>query len=96
MSAKDKTVLSVTDALEVEMADLFKRAPELAEGTLAAIAFRLAVELDASDNSATQKAACAKELREVLMALQTIAPAEEKIDKLDELAERRVARRTAT
>ena len=65
----------------------------LAGSGLAGVAMRLAYELEHPYNSATSKAACARELRETQETLRALAPAEEESDGLDDLAAKRDARR---
>lgn len=55
---------------------------------LAASALALARELDRRENSATSKAACARELREILGQLRELAPPAVKGDGVDELQAR--------
>jgi hypothetical protein len=91
MAAKAK-VGSVVEALERDLAAVRKRAPAVADSTLAAAAMVLARELDDADNSATSKSMCARALAEALDTLQAAAPDTEETSKLDELNARRAAR----
>jgi uncharacterized tellurite resistance protein B-like protein len=81
----------VTQAVDRDLARLAKRSPEVADSALAASARALARELD-SQTSATSKSMCARALLETLDRLRELAPAEHKVDRLDELATRRTAR----
>lgn len=59
---------------------------------IVASAFALARELD-DKNSATSKSMCARALREAMDRLRELAPQTPQTDALDELANRRSARR---
>lgn len=84
---------SVAEAVERDLAVIAKSDKELAQSALAMSALRLAREMDTSDNSATSKSMCARELRDTMDRLRELAPKEEKEDGLDDLSKRRAARR---
>lgn len=84
--------LTVSAAVQADLAVLAKRAPELARGSLAATALALAAEMDAEGNSATSKAMCARALQDAMDRLLELAPAQKETDRLDDLASRRAAR----
>ncbi len=73
--------------------DLKALPSHLARSALAAAALSLAREMDASETSATAKAACSRSLVQVQRELRALAPAREEVDALDELTARREARR---
>lgn len=81
------------DAVAGELDALRVRAPELADSALAGAARVLAYELSNPHNSATSKAACARELREALDRLRELAPAKPAADRLDEVTRKREDRR---
>lgn len=76
-----------------EIATLKKLDKDLANGALAATAQALAREIDNADNSSTSKATCARALADTLTALRAMAPKSRPKDGVDELHDRRVARR---
>lgn len=81
--------MSVVEAVNRELA----RMPEdLGCSTLAASALALAEEIDGR-NSATSKSMCAKELRETMGLLRSLAPPKVETDRLDEVSKRRRRRR---
>ena len=82
--------MSVVDAVTRDLESL----GDLKDSALAASALELAAAVDKPDNSATSKSMCARELREHMMLLRSLAPDVVVEDKLDDLASRRVARRT--
>jgi hypothetical protein len=84
--------MSVRVAVERELARLAERDADLAGSTLAFSALALADGLE-SDASLAMKAMAAKELRETMDRLFALAPAVEKGDFVDELRDRRAARR---
>lgn len=84
---------TVIDATEKELAALARRNPELAGSALAASAVALAYEIQNPYNSATSKSMCARELRETMAKLRELAPEAEQEDGIDELGDRREARR---
>jgi hypothetical protein len=92
MAAKKKKDISVAATLDRELKEIAKRAPELADSTLAASARAIAAELDTAGNSATSKSMCARALNETLGRLYDLLPAEEKKDRVDELKQRRAKR----
>jgi histidinol-phosphate/aromatic aminotransferase/cobyric acid decarboxylase-like protein len=63
------------------------------DSVLAATALALAVELDA-DNSATSKSMVAKALNETMAELRALAPQKKGADPVDDLRDRRNARRS--
>lgn len=83
----------VVEAVELDLAEIAERDEQLAKSGLAAVALRLALELDHPFNSATSKGQCAKTLNETLDRLRELAPEKEESDGVDDLAERRRARR---
>jgi hypothetical protein len=87
--------LSVVSAVQRDLKDLAKRAPDLARSGLAASALALARALDDPGNSATSKSMCAKALLETLARLFEQAPAKQENDRIDELNARRTARLAA-
>jgi hypothetical protein len=90
-----KVDLTVVASTKRDLAEIEKRDPKLAQSGLAALALKLAEEMDAN-NSATSKSMCAKSLMETLDRIRALAPAEETEDKVDDLSARRAARRTAS
>ena len=61
-----------------------------------AAALALARELDSFEVSATAKAACARSLSACLERVRLVVPEGSRVDRLDELAGRRVERRAAS
>lgn len=84
--------MSVLAAVEADLALLAKRMPGIESTARAAMARALAVELDAG-NSATSKSMCAKELGDIMDALEERAPEVKAGDAVDDLASRRAVRR---
>lgn len=84
--------ISVVEAVE---RDLVALGGDLADSALAASALALARELDAP-NSATSKSMCARALMETMDRLRELAPPKREMDQVDEVAERRRARRAAS
>ena len=82
--------MSVVDAVTRDLESL----GDLKDSALAASALELAAAVDAPDNSATSKSMCARELREHMSLLRSLAPDVIVEDKLDDLASRRASRRT--
>ena len=82
----------VIDSTRMELELLDQRRPGLASTARAAVAVSLAYELENPFNSATSKANCARELRELMGELMLSLPLEEQADAMDELAARRQAR----
>jgi hypothetical protein len=89
------TPLRTLKATERDLAELRKRDKDLADSTLAAVAVSMARELDNPYNSATSKSMCAGKLQDVMDRLRELAPPQKKGDALDDLADRRSARRAA-
>jgi hypothetical protein len=87
--------LSVVAAVMADLERTAERDPRLAQSPLAAVALELARELDAG-NSLTSKALASKELRELLAALEVLAPAEKAKDGIDQLNERRARKSRAS
>lgn len=85
--------MNVVEALERELAEIGKRAPDVANSSLAATAIRLAYELQNPFNSATSKSMCSRQLMEALERIRELAPPAKEADPLDELNARRAARR---
>lgn len=88
-----EVVVSVTRAVEDELADLERKVPGISRSILAATARQMAAELD-GDNSATSKSMCARVLVEVREQLLALVPEEAEEDALDDLAKKRAARRS--
>lgn len=83
--------MGVAEAVERDLKALALRDRDLAESSLAMSALCLAQEMD-SDNSATSKSMCGRELRDTLDRLLELAPKVEQKDGLDDLASRRAVR----
>jgi hypothetical protein len=83
----------VVEAVERDLADIAARDEELARSGPAAVALRLALELDHPYNSATSKGQCAKTLNETLDRLRELAPEQEEKDGIDALNDKRGVRR---
>jgi hypothetical protein len=78
--------LTVSAAVELELAEMAKRAPGVTDSVLAATARVLADELDSHANSATSKSLCAKAMYEALDRLaDLVPPAAEENDPVDRL-----------
>lgn len=92
MARKSKP-LTVVTAVQRDLASVAKRDPDLAKSGLAASALALARAIDHPGNSATSKSMCSGQLRDTLAELRELAPAEQKDDKVDDLAARRKTRR---
>jgi hypothetical protein len=88
-------VRTVVQSTRADLDRLRKRAPELADGALAAAALVLARQLDDARNSATSKSMCAARLTEIIDRLFELAPPERKEDGLDQLRAQRERRRRA-
>lgn len=84
---------SVVEGIAHDLAEIRGRDPEVAASGLAATAARLAYELESPFNSATSKSHCARSLVDVMERLRESLPPKEEKDKLDELSDRRRARR---
>lgn len=83
--------LSVTNAVKRDLAEMAKRAPQIASSGLAMTAVILGRQLD-DDKSATSKSMCAKALVDVMDRLGELCPPVQKADRLDDLASRRKTR----
>jgi hypothetical protein len=90
VASRARTVVQSTRA---DLERLRERAPELADGALAASALVLARQLDDPRTSATSKSMCAKALREVIDRLFELAPPAREEDQLDRLRAQREQRR---
>lgn len=84
-------MVTASEAIEAELAELRKREPALADGVLASSALEMARGLD-STASLAQKTLAAKELREIMDRLRELAPAEKAKDRVDDLRDRRAKR----
>jgi len=86
---------NTVDAVARDLAAIREGDPDLAESGLAAVAERLAYELEHPFNSATSKAQCAKALNETLDRLRELAPDQEEegddVDRLNAEREQRLA-----
>lgn len=82
----------VVRALERDLAEIERRAPELAGSTLAALAQTFARELDKPRTSTTAKLTAARSLLDTLDRLRDQVPPEKETDPLDDLAAQRAAR----
>jgi hypothetical protein len=90
--------VSVVEATLGDLAELRKRAPELADSALAATALVLAAGLD-DRAPLSSKALAAKTLTDTMTQLLALAPAKKEGDGLDDLTarrERRLAGRAAS
>lgn len=85
-------VMSVVEALERDLTAWAKLNPSVAESTLAAVAFSLAVKLDDPTPSAAMKSMVANSLVAVLTDLRAQLPQDEEKDAIDDLARRRAER----
>lgn len=94
-SLADITPMRTLRATEQDLAAIRKRDKALADSALAAVALSMARELDNPYNSATSKSMCAGKLQDVMDRLRDLAPPQKKGDALDDLADRRKARRSA-
>jgi hypothetical protein len=82
-----------SDAVTRDLEKLREVDEELADSGLAAVAVRMAQELDDPWNSATSKSQCGKSMLEALEQLRDLAPEKEDgNDALDELARARATR----
>lgn len=84
--------MSVVEGVEHDLAQL---PDEFAQCGLAQSALAMAREQDDYNNSATSKANCANAMRDIIKQLREEAPKPEERDALDELGDRRAARRSA-
>ena len=75
---------NVLKGLEADLKRLATRKPALLNGALAETARVMAEQLD-SDSSATSKSMCAKQLRDILVDLEALAPAPPKQNNLDKI-----------
>jgi hypothetical protein len=83
----------VAAAVAKDLAEIRKHDADLADGALAASALALACEIDGSDNSATSKSMCARELRDTMDRLWQLMPEEENADGINDLEKQRERRR---
>lgn len=86
--------MSVREAVECDLAEIRRTAPQLADSALAATALALAEEMD-GDNSATSKSMCARALMDALEQLRALAPPRKESDGIDRIAAQRQKRRAA-
>lgn len=86
-------MVTVAEAVELDLAELGRRDPAVQSSALAATALALARDIDDPETSPTARAACARSLRETLDRLRELAPDELQVDALDELGSRRQQRR---
>ena len=86
--------LSVVDAVVRDLAHLARRAPGIDESAEAALAVKLAEEVE-STNSLHSRVTAANALAGLLAELKASAPAEETSDRLDDLAKQRQKRRAS-
>jgi hypothetical protein len=91
--AASKPIGAVLAGVNRELAALKKLDKDLANGALAATAQALAREIDNADTSPTSKATCARALADTMTALRAMAPKSRPQDGVDELRDRRDARR---
>lgn len=89
---KRKPPASVVEALGRELDALRRRAPDVADSSLAASALKLAERIDDPHNSATSVSMCQRAYAETFERLMALAPADDDHDQLDELTQRRAAR----
>ena len=87
--------MTVSEAVEAELAAMDKRLPGVSSSVVAASALALAFELDDPGNSATSKSMCAKELREHMAALEARLPPAKTSDAVDDLERKRKKRQAA-
>lgn len=81
------------DAIHSDLDALREVAPELADSALAASALAMAREIANPYASATAKSNCARIVLDTMDRLRELAPPDEDHDELDELRDRRAARR---
>lgn len=86
--------MNVLESVDADLALLAKRSPGIEKTARAAMARALAAEMDAG-NSATSKSMCAKEIGDIMDALEERAPAVKVGDAVDDLSAKRAARRSA-
>jgi hypothetical protein len=84
--------VSVVKALEKDLKEIRRRAPDLADSILVATLYEMARQLDSPKNSATSKSMCAKALLDGLDRLHAQLPVAEEQDAVDDLAARRARR----
>lgn len=85
--------MSVTEALEGELATIRASAPNVADSALAAGALALAEGLDNTKNSLTSRSMALHELRETMKVLHALTPVAEREDDLAKLRTRNATRR---
>lgn len=81
--------------LEAVEHDLAKLPPDLGESALAAIARAMAESMDSPRISHTARSMCGRLLLDTIERLLELAPADQKKDRLDDLATRRATRISA-
>jgi hypothetical protein len=84
---------SVVEAAERDVAAIRERDEALGDSALAASAVALAYEIEHPYNSATSKSMCAREMRDTLDRLRSLAPEEIRGDRVDDIAAQRAKRR---
>ena len=85
--------MGVVEAVERDLEAIRGLAPDLADGTLAAAARRLAEGLDNPKNSLTSRSIATRELRDTMTALRALMPLTEQEDDLARLRQRHADRR---
>lgn len=99
-----RTVPPLVAAVKRDLADLERRSPGVSKSAPAALCLRLAEEIEAPpidiDGVMTAqplgaRVSAGKLLAATLVALSAAAPAEQKVDRLDELTARRTKRTAA-
>jgi hypothetical protein len=78
-----------------DLAALAKRDSEAAKGTAATLCLRLAEEIESGDPDVqlAARVSAGKLLAETMATLMAAVPAEQKVDRLDELTARRASRK---
>lgn len=84
--------MSVLEAVERDLAEIRRVAPDLPDSTLAAAALELARRMDDPRNSTTSVSMCAKTLSEIVGQLRALTPAKKERDDLDDARQRRAKR----
>lgn len=86
---------AVETAAKAELAEIAKRAPELAKSTLAASVMSLARRMDDEGTSSTAAASCARAITEQLRDLREQVPPAQIRSRVDELKDKREERQRA-
>lgn len=84
---------SMVEAVQRDLDQIAERDEDLASSALAHLALAMAGEIDDQGNSATSKSMCAARLSDALERLRELAPPKEKVDRLDEVKQKREQRR---